>query len=141
VGFIIDSPWLPNWYGISILDYFTSDELWLKANLYAVEAFPEAMFLPGFWSEYGMCTEPSAFGAGLSFPPDEFPHAFPMIKSVDQIASLRPPHPEKDGLGPLVLNRIRLNEVRINDAGHRVRFSVSRGPLNIACYLMEPPSF
>ncbi len=27
VGFIIDSPWLPNWYGISLLDYFTSDEL------------------------------------------------------------------------------------------------------------------
>jgi hypothetical protein len=22
VGFIIDSPWLPNWHGISILDYF-----------------------------------------------------------------------------------------------------------------------
>jgi len=26
------------------------------------------MFLPGFWSEYGMCTEPSAFGARCSFP-------------------------------------------------------------------------
>jgi hypothetical protein len=45
VGFIIDSPWLPNWYGISLLDYFTSDELWLKANLKAVETFPDVMFL------------------------------------------------------------------------------------------------
>ena len=33
IGFIIDCPWLPNWYGISILDYFSNDELWLKANL------------------------------------------------------------------------------------------------------------
>ena len=61
VGFIIDSPWLPNWYGIKILDYFTNDELWLNANLKAINDFPDVMFLPGFWSEYGMCTEPSAF--------------------------------------------------------------------------------
>lgn len=46
VGFIIDSPWLPNWYGISILDYFSSDALWLEANLKAINDFPEAMFLP-----------------------------------------------------------------------------------------------
>ena len=81
VGFIIDSPWLPNWYGISILDYFSSDELWLKANLKALSEFPDTMFLPGFWSEYGMCSEPSAFGARAAFPRDEFPHAFPNITS------------------------------------------------------------
>jgi len=50
-GFIIDSPWLPEWYGISILDYFSNDELWLKANLKAMETFPDVVFLPGFWSE------------------------------------------------------------------------------------------
>jgi len=141
VGFIIDSPWLPNWYGIPVLDYFTSDELWLKANLKAAETFPEVMFLPGFWSEYGMCTEPSAFGAGLSFPFDEFPHAFPMLDSADQIGSLKQPDPEKDGLGPLVLNRLRLNEQKIRDAGHNIRFSVSRGPLNIASYMMGTTEF
>jgi len=63
VGFIIDSPWLPGWYNISIMDYYTSDELWFSANKKAVETFPDVIFLPGFWSEYGMCTEPSAFGA------------------------------------------------------------------------------
>ena len=83
VGFIIDSPWLPNWYGISILDYFSNDQLWLDANLKAINTFPEVMFLPGFWSEYGMCSEPSAFGAKSSFPENEFPHAFPNISSVD----------------------------------------------------------
>ena len=25
IGFIIDSPWLPQWFGIRILDYFTND--------------------------------------------------------------------------------------------------------------------
>ena len=46
VGFIIDSPWLPNWYGISILDYFSNDQLWMDANLKAIRDFPDAMFLP-----------------------------------------------------------------------------------------------
>ncbi len=141
VGFIIDSPWLPNWYGISILDYFTSDELWLKANLKALETFPDVMFLPGFWSEFGMCSEPSAFGARTSFPFNEFPHAFPFITSPDQIDTVPRPNPVKDGLGPMVLNRLKLNEKKINDAGHKIRFSVSRGPLNIASYLMGTTGF
>ncbi len=141
VGFIIDSPWLPNWYGISVLDYFTSDQLWLDANLKAIETFPDVMFLPGFWSEYGMCSEPTAFGARASFPFNEFPHAFPFIHSPEQIRDIPVPNPVKDGLGPLVLNRLKLNEKKINDAGHRIRFSVSRGPLNIASYLMGTTEF
>ena len=57
-AFIIDCPWLPQWYGISTLDYFTNDKLWLDANLKACNDFKDTIFLPGFWSEYGMCTEP-----------------------------------------------------------------------------------
>lgn len=140
-GFIIDSPWLPNWYGISILDYFSNDQMWLEANLKAIETFPEVMFLPGFWSEFGMCSEPSAFGAKSSFPRNEFPHAYPVITSVDQIGNLEVPDPEKDGLGPLVLNRLRINQARMEEAGHPIRFSVSRGPLNIASYLMGATEF
>jgi hypothetical protein len=73
VGFIIDSPWLPNWCGLRIIDYFSNDDLWFEANLRAINDFPEVLFLPGFWSEFGMCTEPSAFGARCTFPPNEFP--------------------------------------------------------------------
>ena len=141
VGFIIDSPWLPNCSGISILDYFTSDDLWFKANLKAIDTFPEAMFLPGFWSEYGMCSEPSAFGARTSFPENEFPHAFPCITSVDQISEMEQPNPVKDGLGPFILNRLKINQTHIENAGHKIRFSVSRGPLNIASYLMGATEF
>jgi len=141
VGFIIDSPWLPNWYGIDILDYFTSDRLWLEANLKAIERFPEALFLPGFWAEYGMCGEPSAFGARSAFPQNEFPHAFPSISTPEEIASLEVPDPVKDGLGPLMLNRLKLSQPQIEAAGHKIRFSISRGPLNIASYLMGTTGF
>ena len=135
-GFIIDSPWLPNWYGISLLDYFSNDELWLKANLAAIETFPEVMFLPGFWSEYGMCTEPSAFGAKCIFWKNEFPFAEKVIKQPEDIDQLTVPNPETDGLLPFMLNRLAKAQPTIESAGHRIRFSVSRGPLNIASFLM-----
>ena len=141
VGFIIDSPWLPNWYGIKILDYFSNDDLWFKANINAINEFPDAMFLPGFWSEFGMCTEPSAFGVRCTFPPDEFPYAHRIINSTDDISSLHEPNPKNDGLLPFILNRLKLAQPKIESAGHKIRFAVARGPLNIASYLMGATEF
>jgi uroporphyrinogen decarboxylase len=141
VGFIIDSPWLPKWYGIKILDYFSNDELWLKANLHVMKTFPDIMFLPGFWSEYGMCSEPSAFGAVNSFPENEFPHAKICVHSVEEMGRVTKPNPRKDGLAPLLTNRLVLNRKKIEDAGHKIYFSVSRGPLNIATHLMGISEF
>jgi uroporphyrinogen-III decarboxylase len=141
IGFIIDCPWLPNWYGVNILDYFSNDDLWLKANLKALRDFPNVMFLPGFWSEFGMCTEPSAFGARCMFPANEFPHAHKVIQSVDDIDLLPHPNPKTDGLLPFVLNRLKLARPKIEAAGHKIRFAVARGPLNIASYLMGSTEF
>jgi uroporphyrinogen-III decarboxylase len=140
-GFIVDCPWLPNWYGVSILDYFSNDEIWLKANLKAIKDFPDVMFLPGFWSEYGMCTEPSAFGARCNFPVNEFPHAHKLSLVDGDIDSLPSPNPKIDGLLPFMLNRLKLAQPRIEEAGHKIRFAVARGPLNIASYLMGTSEF
>ncbi len=141
IGFIIDCPWLPKWYGSRIIDYFSNDRIFLNANFKAINDFPDVMFLPGFWSEFGMCTEPSAFGARCRFPPDEFPHAFKIISSSNDIAGLHCPDPRIDGLLPFMLNRLKLAQPAINEAGHKIRFSVSRGPLNIASYLMGTTEF
>lgn len=141
IGFIIDSPWLPNWFGIDILDYLTSEELWFQANRQAIETFPEAAFLPGFWSEFGMCTEPSAFGARCIFPQNEFPFADKMIGDVARVDDLPEPNPKTDGLLPFMLNRLRHTRARIEDLGHKIRFSVSRGPLNVATFLMGTTEF
>ena len=140
-GFIIDCPWLPEWYGISILDYFSNDELWLKANLKAMETFPDVIFLPGFWSEYGMCTEPSAFGSKCVFFKNEFPFANKVINTTEDIKNLAVPRPETDGLLPFMLNRLVNARPAIEAAGHKIRFSVSRGPLNIASFLMGTTEF
>jgi uroporphyrinogen-III decarboxylase len=141
IGFIIDSPWLPNWFGADILDYFTREDLWFRANCQAIETFPEVWFLPGFWSEFGMCTEPSAFGAKCVFPKNEFPFADKVIHDVAQIDDLAEPDPATDGLLPFMLNRLKSTQRRLEELGHRIRFSVSRGPLNVATFLMGTTEF
>ncbi|MBN2413452.1 uroporphyrinogen decarboxylase [candidate division KSB1 bacterium] len=141
IGFIIDSLWLPGWYGISTLDYYTSDNLWFKANLKAVQTFPDVMFLPGFWSEYGMCTEPSAFGSRLVWAKQNLPHAEKVSSSIYDISKLARPNVQSDGLLPFVINRLKLMESKINDFNHQIRFAVARGPLNIASFLMGSSEF
>ena len=141
VGFIIDSPWLPGWAGISTLDYFSNDEIWFEANKKAIETFPEIMFLPGFWSEYGMCTEPSAFGAKCSWQQNDLPHADRIIHNIEDIDRLKMPKVEHDGLAPFVLNRLRLNRKKIEAMGHSIRFAIARGPLNIGTFLMGATEF
>lgn len=141
VGFIIDSPWLPGWAGISTLDYYSSDEKWLRANLKAVQTFPDVMFLPGFWSEFGMCTEPSAFGTKCRWAENDLPYAEKIVKSIGDVVSLERPSPRTDGLLPFVLRRLQHQRRRIEEAGHCIRFAVARGPLNIASFLMGTTEF
>jgi len=140
-GFIIDCPWLPGWHGVQIADYLTSETLWFEVNRRAIETFPDVWFLPGFWSEFGMCTEPSAFGSRCIFPRNEFPFAEKVITDLGQIAGLKVPDPRTDGLLPFMLNRLKWAQPRIEDLGHRIRFSVSRGPLNVATFLMGTTEF
>lgn len=141
VGFIIDSPWLPEWAGISIMDYYTSETLWLEANRKAITEFPDVMFLPGFWSEYGMCTEPSAFGAKSVWWPNDLPHADKIMNDIADVDSMTKPNAKTDGLCPFVLARLRQTQAAINEDGHAIRFAVARGPLNIASFLMGTTEF
>ena len=141
VGFIIDSPWLPGWSGISIMDYYSNGQMWLNANLKAVNTFPDTIFFPGFWSEYGMCTEPSAFGSRCSWKDDKFPFAYPIIKIASDIDSIVKPDASSDGMLPFVIARLKHTQKQIEQAGHAIRFAVARGPLNIASFLMGTTEF
>lgn len=140
-AFIIDSPWLPGWTGNTILDYLTSERIWFEAHCKAQETFPTTMFLPGFWSEYGMCTEPSAFGAVSTFEENAFPFARPRLRTVEEIDLVEKPNPRTDGLLPLVVKRLQHLEPEIQQRGHKIRFAVARGPLNVASFLLGATEF
>jgi uroporphyrinogen decarboxylase len=141
VGLIVDCPWLPGWAGISILDYFCDPEAWLAANLRAVQRFPRVMMLPGFWSEFGMCSEPSAFGGKCVWYENAFPSIEKTLFDYAEIARLRKPHCATDGLPPLAMRRLTRCRGAIEKAGHRIRFATARGPLNIASYLLGHTEF
>ena len=140
-AFIIDSPWLPNWAGHTILDYFTDEQTFLDDNLKAIRTFPDSILLPGFWSEYGMCTEPSAFGSVSMWGEDDFPFAKKVLLSPSDVDRLEKPDARKHGLLPFVIKRLKHLQPEIEKAGHKIRFAVARGPLNIASFLMGTPEF
>ena len=140
-AFIIDSPWLPNWAGRTILDYYTDDRLFMDANREAIERFPDVLMLPGFWSEYGMCTEPSAFGSRPVWGENEFPFPMPVLRTAGDIERLERPDPRRHGLLPFVIKRLARLQPEIEAAGHRIRFAVTRGPFNIASFLMGTTEF
>lgn len=140
-GFIIDSPWIPGWYGISTVDYYSSDAHWMSSNLKAVNTFPDVWFLPSFWSEYGMCTEPSAFGSRMIFLESSLPHAEKILSGIEAADSLPQPNVKTDGMLPFMISRLRNNQNAINEADHQIRFAIARGPLNIASFLMGTTEF
>jgi uroporphyrinogen-III decarboxylase len=135
-GFIVDSPWIPGWAGISTLQYYSSEEIWFGANVKVVETFPDIIFLPGFWSEFGMCTETSAFGSKLVWNESSLPHAGRIYNNISDIESLKVPNPKTDGLLPFMILRLANYQKSIQDKGHEIKFAVSRGPLNIASFLL-----
>jgi uroporphyrinogen-III decarboxylase len=141
VGAIADSPWLPGWAGAAMLDYFADPAVWLQCNLEAVRRFPDLWFLPGFWAEFGMCTEPSAFGGRCVWHENAFPSIERSLVNLAEIARLSKPNCHTDGLLPFVLRRLATCRGAIEKAGHRIRFAVARGPLNIASYLLGQTEF
>jgi uroporphyrinogen decarboxylase len=141
VGFIIDSPWLPGWHGSTILDYYTDAETWFEANANAQKTFPDVMFLPGYWAEYGMCTEPSAFGTKLVWSENDFPHPVKLRCTTEAISSLEKPNVKTDGLLPFVISRMAKYEERLKRNDCHYRFASSRGPLNIASFLFGTTDF
>jgi len=88
-----------------------------------------------------MCTEPSAFGSRCVWQDNELPFAEAIVTDIAQIRDIRTPDPHTDGLAPLVIERLRNCQPRIQAEGHEIRFAVSRGPLNLATFLMGNTEF
>jgi len=131
VALIVDSPWIPGWMGISHFDYYLSFETWLEANLKVYQTYPHIIFLPGFWAEYGMATEPSAFGCKINWYESSTPTINPVLRQIEDVDKLSLPDPKKDGLMPFVLwwyKKAKDNDIRI----HMV---AARGPLTLAAHL------
>jgi uroporphyrinogen decarboxylase len=136
VALIVDSPWLPGWAGIDTRDYFLHAEKWLEINQSLLARFPGVVWIPGYWVEFGMAAEPSAFGAKVRFYPDRPPAIEPLIADLEFWSDTKPVNPLEDGLMPLVLRLYQQMDERLSAAGTPIRMVASRGPLTVASWLV-----
>jgi uroporphyrinogen decarboxylase len=129
LALIVDSPWMPGYLGIPHLEYFLNPETWFQANLKIIEEFPEVIFFPSWWVEYGMAIEPSSMGARISFWRDQTPSVRATLMRLEDVDQMAPVDPFSDGFMALALQRYRMQKQRIFDAGYSIPLATARGPL------------
>jgi MtaA/CmuA family methyltransferase len=135
MALVVDSPWIPGYLGIKHLDYFLDPEVWFQANLRIAQEFPEIIFIPSWWMEYGMAAEPSVLGAKIKFWADNTPSQQETLYSLKDLDHLQNYEIENDGFAALTLHRYRMARPRILDAGHILPMVTARGPLCTAGFV------
>ncbi|MBN1887399.1 MAG: uroporphyrinogen decarboxylase family protein [Thermoflexales bacterium] len=138
VGLIVDSPWLPGYAGLDTRDYFLFPDKWLEINLALLKRFPDAVWIPGFWVEYGMAAEPSAFGVKLHFHSDRPPSVESVVTDLAFWTNAKPADPHEDGLMPLVLRLYKVMDERLQAEGLGIKMVAARGPMTLAAWLAGP---
>lgn len=141
VALIVDSPWLPGYAGIGTLTYLLREDEWLRINLDLLKRFPDVAWMPGFWIEYGMAAEPSAFGARITWDRDQPPSLEPVLGGLASLAHIEPADPYRHGLMPLVLERYADAEKRLLPEGMNIKMVAARGPFAVAAWLLGMSDF
>lgn len=132
VALIVDSPWLPGYAGVDTLDYFLREDDWLRINRGLLERFPEVAWIPGFWIEYGMAAEPSAFGARVLWHHDRPPSIEAVPGGLAAVADMDAPDPTEHGMMPLVLQRYK----SLERYGIHPQMVAARGPFAVANWVV-----
>jgi uroporphyrinogen decarboxylase len=141
MAMIIDSPWIPGYLGVKHLDYFLDPEVWFQSNLKIHREFPEIIFVPSWWMEYGMAAEPSALGAKIKFWQDNTPSEYHTLYNIEDLDKFPEYEVESDAFMGLTLHRIRMQRQRILDTGEILPLVTSRGPLCTAGFVRSTTDF
>ncbi len=144
VALIVDSPWIPGYVGISTIDYYTDPTKWWDAHQKIRADFPDVLYIPDYWIEFGMSCEPSGFGCKVNFyenQPVTVEHLISDCDEIERLDTIKQPNPRRDGLMPLVLNYYRHAAKKARDIGDPIRMVPARGPLNVATHMIGVTEF
>jgi uroporphyrinogen-III decarboxylase len=141
MALIIDSPWIPGYLGLNHMDYFLDPELWFQSNLKIHNEFPDIIFVPSWWMEYGMAAEPSALGAKIKFWQDNTPSEYHTLYNIEDIDNFPEYEVECDAFMGMTLHRIKMQKQRIFDNGYILPLVTSRGPLCTAGFVRSTTNF
>lgn len=136
VAFIVDSPWLPGYAGLNTMDFFLWPDKWFEIHRGLLDRFPDAVWIPGFWVEYGMAAEPSAFGARVHFYADRPPSIEPVATDPALWAEVPAANPYEAGFMPLALRLYEHAEGRLQAEGLGIKMVAARGPMVTAGWVM-----
>src|SRR5208337_4953400 len=141
MALIVDSPWIPGYLGVKHMDFYLDPELWFQSHLKIHREFPDIIFVPSWWMEYGVAAEPSALGAKIKFWPHNPPGQCPALRRIEDIGELPAYDVEADAFMGLTLHRIRLHRQRILDTGEVLPLATARGPMCTAAFIRGTTEF
>ncbi|OGP99757.1 MAG: hypothetical protein A2026_04275 [Deltaproteobacteria bacterium RBG_19FT_COMBO_46_12] len=128
-------------YGIKVFKFFHDPKLMLEATLHTMKRFPDIVFFPGLWADYGIVVEPSAFGSRIYWPENFVPYVKgELLKNPEDIRGFEPPDPKTDGLMPFVLESIQYIQKHA-PKGFKYLYAIARGPFQVASCLRGPTEF
>lgn len=141
MALIIDSPWIPGYLGLQHMDYYLDPELWFQSNLKIHEEYPDIIFVPSWWMEYGMAAEPSALGAKIKFWQNNTPSEYHTLYHIEDIDNFPEYEVECDAFMAMTLHRIKMQKQRILEQGEILPMVTSRGPLCTAGFVRSTTEF
>jgi uroporphyrinogen decarboxylase len=141
VSLLTSARFFSRFYGIRVFKFFHNPELMLQATLHTMKRFPDIVFFPGLWADYGIVVEPSAFGSRIHWPENFVPYVKgDLFKNPEDIRDLEPPDPKTDGLMPFVLESIHFIQKHAPQ-GIKYLYAIARGPFQVASSLRGPTEF
>jgi len=141
LALIIDSPWIPGYVGVKHLDFFLDPQVWFQSHLKIHREFPDIIFVPGWWLEYGMAAEPSVLGAKSKFWSDNTPSEYHMLFNIEDVDRLPEYEVEADAFMALTLHRIRMQRQQVLDTGEIFTMATARGPMCTAGFARNTSDF
>ncbi len=135
-----NAPPVTRLYGVRERDYHHNPEIKLQTQLRAITDFPDAMWVPGIYADFGTVTAGSILGCEVIWFDDNSPHAAPALQSVRDIDHLRPKNIRTEGLTAVALDQLRyfwkhLDPKLIEDYGYLDGVAISIGPIEAAAQL------
>ncbi|MDI1247456.1 MAG: uroporphyrinogen decarboxylase family protein, partial [Lacunisphaera sp.] len=141
MAMIIDSPWIPGYVGVKHMDFFLDPQVWFQSHLKIHREFPDIIFVPGWWLEYGMAAEPSVLGSKIKFWSDNTPSEYHMLFNIEDVDKLPEYEVEHDAFMALTLHRLRMQRQQVLDTGESFTMAVSRGPMCTAGFARNTSDF
>lgn len=123
--------------GIEAYKYYRNPKIKLETQLAVMRQFPEILWIPGIWADYGVVPEASAFGCKIQWFKNSPPYAHPVLTNINAVDKMMTADPSNDGLMPEVLHQYRYfwkyaNRIHLKEYHYLNGLAVTHGPLELA---------